>query len=602
MKVRTFWAYPVFLLCSMVMWAQSVTGDLVVNVTDSQNAAVADARLTLTRSDTRVNTDAATDNLGNYLYVQLQPGIYQLNVTKSGFQTRKFDNVLIQVGQRSRLDVRLEVGALTETVTVSALEATLLNAESASTGQVLSQKPIVELPLNGRNFIQLAQLTTGANPIGVGTSPATSWTGRSDTSLSIAGGRESGVSYLVNGIETRNARFGNAGIRPSVEAIQEFRVQRSTFGAEFGRSAAVINTNIRSGSNDLHLTVFEFFRNKVLDANDFFLNRTGRPRPPLTLNNFGTAVGGPVLLPKIYNGRSRTFWFFNYEGFRQRQSSAATANYPSAAQLAGNLADDSAGTGLFPTSSALCQANPTSRKCVDVRDPLTGQVFPGNVIPASRLDPITQKVLPYIPRPNVSVSTGTASFPLFNTVGTVPLINDWDQYNVRIDHQVGTRDQIYGTFSTSDETRQPFALRPYGGESFPLSNRLVTATHLHTFTPSLLNEFRFGFNSSKTFRLSETSYGQDFAKDIFGLKNTTDQPIMYGVPNFSITGFSAIGSISQAIGAQDDNYQFTDNLSLTRGRHNVRAGFQISRQNFFQITNFSGNPTFTFDGRYSTLR
>ena len=181
-------------------------------------------------------------------------------------------------------------------------------------------------------------------------------------------------------------------------------------------------------------------------------------------------------------------------------------------------------------------------------------------------------------------------------------VNNFDQYNVRIDHQLGPRDQLYGTFSYADETRDVKVLRPYGGEGFPLSNRLVTVTHAHTFTPNLLNEFRFGYNRSKTYRLAETSYGSDFAREVFNLKNTTDQPIMFGIPAFNMTGFGGIGSISQAIGALDENLQFTDNLSLVKGKHNVRAGFQISRQDYFQITNFSGNPTFTFDGRYTGMQ
>ena len=582
-----------------LLFSQAVTGDLVVAVTDPTGAAVAVAKLTLIQVATNVKVEQESDSLGNYLFVQLQPGTYRLEVSKAGFQSQTYDEILIKVGQRARVDVRLAVGQISESVTVMATEVTLLNSESAAVGQVLEQKSIVELPLNGRNFIQLAQLSAGATPLGIGVSPATSWTGRGDTTLSIAGGRESNVSYLVNGIETRNARFGSAGIRPSVEAIQEFRVQRSTFGAEFGRSAAIVNTSIRSGTNDLHLTLFEFFRARKLDATDFFLNRTGRVKPPLTLNNFGTAVGGPVTIPKLYNGRSRTFWFFNYEGFRQRQSSAATGTYPSKAQLGGNLADDSAGTGLFPRSTPLCQANPSSRKCVDILDPLSGLPFAGNVIPSNRLDRQTQIALQYIPAPNVALATGTANFPTFNTIGTPPLINDWDQYNVRLDHQVSQRDQIYGTFAWSDETRIPKALRPMGGESFPLQNRLVTATHLHTFTPGIINEFRFGFNRSVTYRLSEGSFGPNIATEVFGLKNGPDQSLVFGVPAFNISGFSAVGSISQAIGARDDNYQYTDNLSITKGKHNIRTGFQISRQNYFQITNFSGNPTFTFDGRYS---
>jgi hypothetical protein len=579
--------------------AQTISGDLVVNVTDPSGLAVPGSKLTLTELATNVKTESTTDSLGNALFFQLKPNVYSLEVESSGFRKAQVGDIRIQVGQRARVDVKLQVGQITESVTVSAAGATLINAESAAIGQVLDQRSIIDLPLSGRNFIQLAALSSGAVPIGIAGSPATSWTGRSDTTLSIAGGRESNNSFLLNGIETRNARFGSVGIRPSIEAIQEFKIQRSTFGAEFGRSSAVVNTTMRAGTNDLHGSLFEFFQNRELNGTDFFLNRTGRSKPPLNQHNFGTAVGGPVFLPKLYNGKNRTFWFFNYEGFRQRVSSAATANYPSRAQLAGNLADDSAGTGLLPRSSPLCQASPNARKCVNVLDPNTGIPFPNNVIPASRLDPTTQLALPFIPTPNVTVPVNSVNFPSFNTIGTPSQINDWDQYNVRLDHQISSRDQLFGTFSWSDETRDVKALRPLGGEGFPLANRLITTTWNRTFSSTVLNEFRFGFNRSRTFRLAETSFTRNYAAEVFNIKNATDQPMVFGVPNFSILGFSAVGSLSQAIGAEDENLQFTDNLSIIKGKHNIRTGFQISRQAYFQITNFSGNPTFTFDGRYT---
>jgi hypothetical protein len=399
--------------------------------------------------------------------------------------------------------------------------------------------------------------------------------------LSIAGGRESNNSFLLNGIETRNARFGSIGIRPSIEAIQEFKVQRSTFGAEFGRSAAIINTTMRGGTNELHGSVFEFWQNRELNANDFFLNATNRAKAPFNQNNFGTAVGGPVVIPKLYKGTNRTFWFFNYEESRQRISSSATALYPTEAQYRGNLADDSAGTGIFPKSSAICQANPTSRKCQDVIDPFSGLPFPGNLIPSNRLDPQTQLATQYAVVPNLGVPVNSPNFPSFNVVSTPRQINDWDQYNVRLDHQLSPSDQIFGTFSYSDETRDVKALRPYGGEGFPLSNRLVTFTWNRTISPNILNEFRFGWNRSRTFRLAETSFGPDFAREIFGLRNTTNVPMVFGIPAFNASGFGGIGSLSQAIGATDENFQFTDNLGIVRGKHEFRAGVQISRQLYF---------------------
>lgn len=580
-------------------FGQAITGDLVVNVTDQNGGSVPKAKVELTNVGTNSVLSGETDGQGNYLFGQLKPGNYTLKAEAPGFQISEFSNIRIQLGQRARVDARLNLGAVTETVTVSAGAATLLNAESASVGQVIDEKPITELPLNGRNFVQLAQLSAGATPIGIGNSPATSWTGRGDTTLSIAGLRENNVSFLVNGIETRNSRFGSSGIRPSVDAIQEFKVQRSTFGAEFGKSAAIVNTTIRPGTRDLHLRAFDLVRNREFDANNFFANRSGREKPPFSQNNFGTTVDGPVWIPKIYNGRNRTFFMFNYEGLRQREGITSTATYPSRAQLAGNLADDSAGTGLFPTKSPFCIANPGSRKCIDIIDPEspTGASFPGNVIPTNRLDPATQKAIQYMPVANVPSNVGAGTFPTFNTFAAPKLTNDWDQYNVRIDHQITSKDLIYGSFSNSDETRIAPAIQFLGGDVFPMSNRLWTFTYNRIISPTILNEFRFGHNTSKTFRLSEGSYGQDYGREVFGLANSTTQPFDFGIPRFNITGFSATGSIPQAIGAEDENFQFTDNLSITRGKHNLRTGFQIIHQKYLQITDFNGNPTFNFDGR-----
>jgi hypothetical protein len=589
------------LLSTVALLAQSITGDLVVNVTDPSGAVVSGAKLVLTQIETDQRLVGQTDTLGNYLFSQLKPGAYRLDVSVSGFQMANITDIVIAIGQRARVDAKLTVGSVTETVNVSAAAETLLNAESASVGQVIHNEPIVELPLNGRNFIQLAQITAGASPIGIGNSPATSWTGRSDSTLSLAGGRETNNSFLVNGVETRNARFGSAGIRPSADAIDEFRVQRSTFGAEFGRSSAIINSTIRSGTNALHLSVFEFIRNRNLDANDFFANRSGRSKPAFTQNNYGTAVGGPVVLPG-YNGRNKTFWFFNYEGFRQRQANTATGTYPSPAQMAGNLADDSAGTGILPLSSPLCQANPTSRKCHDVIDPSSGLAFPGNVIPPSRLDSIVQKQLPWQPKPNVAVAPNSPAFPLFNTVGFPKRINDWDQYNVRIDHHFSSNDILYGSFSDSNETLLAPALRPLGGDVYPQTDRLYTVTYTRIISPSKINEFRFGYNRSVTYRTAETSNTRDYAKEVFALKNSSPNPFDFGVPDFNPTGFSGVGSLSEAIGATDANIQFTDNFSWNSRKHNIRLGLTISRQRYDEITDFSGNPSFNFDGRFTGVQ
>jgi outer membrane receptor protein involved in Fe transport len=585
--------------CGALLYSQAITGDLAIDVTDPNGATVSNARLELTNTAENTTLSGVTADTGGFTFGQLRPGSYRLKVTASGFKEQQVNEITIQLGQRAHIDVKLTLGGVTESVTVSAEAATLLNAESSTQGQVIQSKPISELPLNGRNFIQLAQLTTGSAPVGSANSPATSWTGRTDTTLSIGGLRESDVSYLLNGIETRNARFGNAGIRPSVDAIQEFNVQRSSFTAEYGRSAAIVNTAIRSGTNDLHVVAFDLVRNREFDANNFFANSAGQGRAPFSQNNFGATASGPVYIPKVYHGRNRTFFLFNYEGFRERQGITTTGLYPSQAQLQGNLADNSAGTGLFPTSSSFCQANAGSRHCVNVIDPTSGLPFQNNVIPASRLDPTTQKAIAFTPVPNVAVNTASASFPSFNTFGSPKRQTDWDQYNVRIDHQISSKDMIYGSYSNSNESQVSPALRVLGGDVFPMSDQLWTATYVRTITPSIVNELRFGHNDSKTFRTSEGSNGVNYAATVFGLKNTSTNPFDYGVPAFSITGFGAVGSISEAIGADDENFQYVDNLSINHGKHDFKTGVQIMHQKFFQITDFNGNPGFTFDGRFT---
>src|SRR5437899_1201053 len=258
----------------------------------------------------------------------------------------------------------LAVGAVAQSVEVSAGGVQLLETQTSTMGQVIQEKPVQELPLNGRNFMQLAVLSPGVAPVGTGVSPATGWVGQSNVTTSVAGLRESNESFLVDGIESRNARFGSVGLRPSPEAIQEFKMQTSDFSAEFGRSSAIINTTLRSGSNTLHGSAYEFIRNSSLDANDFFLNLASASKPQFQQNNFGASLGGPVALPHLYHGHDKTFFFINYEGLRSRQGISGTALVPSRAQLAGNLADDSTGTGLYPTSSPFCQANQGSAKCV----------------------------------------------------------------------------------------------------------------------------------------------------------------------------------------------------------------------------------------------
>jgi hypothetical protein len=602
MKARCSFLFLLALCCASAVFGQAITGDLSINVSDPNGAGVTQAHLTLTNVQENTTATAETNSFGGYEFPQLKPGVYSLDVNAKGFQPQHISDITVQLAQRAAVNVRLTLGTVSETVTVSAAADTLLNAESATAGQVLQQHTIETLPLNGRNFIQLAQLSAGTTPIGSGNSPASTWTGRSDQTISIEGLRESNTSYLVNGIETRNARFGNAGIRPDPDAIQEFNVQRGFFTPEYGGSASIVNTTLRSGTNSLHMTAFDLVRNKVFDANDYFANAAGQNSPPpFTQNQFGATASGPIVLPKLYNGRDKLFFLFNYEGFRQREGLNLTGLYPSAAQLAGNLADNSAGTGIFPTSSSFCQANPGSVHCGDVLNPATGRPFLNNQIPASFLSPISQKAIPFIPAPNVAINPSSLTFPTFNTFGSPKQINNFDQYNARIDYHLSSKDAIYGSYSNSDEPLYVPSLQVLGGTNNPLKDQLWTATWVRIISPSIVNEFRFGHNDTSTFKLEEGADGPNYAADTFGLKNTSTNPFDFGVPSFGISGFGGVGSFSEAIGADEENYQYVDNLTINHGHHNFKIGFQIMHEKYFEITDFGGVPSFGFDGRFTGL-
>ena len=600
--------YRFLYFCVAMLWsagltcAQSITGDLAVNVADPNGASVAGAALTLRNTQENTTLSGRTDAAGGYIFGQLRPGAYSLEIKAAGFQPQRLNEITIQLAQRAAVGVKLTLGTVSETVEVSAAAETLLNAESATEGQVLQAQTIQDLPLNGRNFIQLAQLSTGVTPVGTGNSPATTWTGRTDQTISIEGLRESNTSYLVNGIETRNARFGNAGIRPDPDAIQEFNVQRGFFTPDFGGSAGIVNTTLRSGTNDLHLTAFDLVRNKDFDANNYFANLAGQKSPPpFSQNQFGATAAGPVVIPKLVNGRNKLFFLFNYEGFRQREGLNLTGLYPSAQQLAGNLADNSTGTGIFPTNSPFCGANPGSQHCANVLNPNTGLPFVNNQIPASLLSPVSQKAIPFTPVPNLAINQGAVNFPSFNTFYSPKELSDFDQYNARIDYQVSSKDVIYGSYSNSNEPLYVPAIQVLGGTNNPLKDQLWTGTWVRTFSPTIVNELRFGHNDTSTFKLSEGADTQNYAANTFGLRNTSTNSFDFGLPNFGITGFGTIGSFSEGIGADEENYQYVDNLSITRGNHNVKVGFQIMHLKYYQITNFGGLPNFGFSGQFTGL-
>jgi hypothetical protein len=582
-----------------VGFGQAITGDILGTVQDSSGGVVAGAKITLTAVDTGIKLEAISDAGGNYLFAQLKPGHYSVEVSKQGFQTSTTSDIELQVGQRTLVDVALQVGTVSQTIEVSAGGVVLLDTQTSTVGQVVDNKDITQLPLNGRNFINLMLTTAGVAPLLNGVAEASFWTGQSMVSNSVAGLRESNESFLVDGIESRSARFGGVGLRPSIDAIQEFNMQTSDFSAEFGRSSVVINTTLKSGANKIHGTGFEFIQGSQLDANDFFNNLSGTPIPSFKLNNFGGSFGGPVNIPRLYKGTDKTFFFLNYEGIRSRQGASNRGLVPSLAQLQGNLADDSGGTGIFPKGSSFCTSNPGSGKCVNVIDPTTGLPFTNNVIPSGRIDPFVQKWGPFWVAPNVTEAPGQTSVPIYNVINSPDIRNDMNQFNTRLDHAISPKDNIFGSFSFEDRPHNVPGLMPTQGTYYPLRNELLSVTETYTFSPTVVNELRFGYNRGKTYLLSLGADHTNYASTVFGLKNTSQNPFDAGVPDAGITGFSGPGSFSESIGSLDQDFQIVDSLSIVKGKHNIKLGENYIHEKFYEITDFAGVPSFNFQGQFT---
>jgi len=600
------------LITAPQIFGQSITGDILGTVYDSTKAVVPGAKVTLTATDTGIKAEATSDDGGNFLFASLKPGHYSVQAAKEGFETAAVTDIDLLVGQRPHVDVVLQVGAVTQTVEVSAGGVVQLETQTSSMNQVTQETAVENLPIVNRNFIGLVALSAGVAPIGQGNSPASGWTGAGagNVTASVAGGRESDESFIVDGIESRNARFGSANLRPSLDAIQEINVQTSNFSAEYGKSAAVINTTLKSGSNSLHGDAYDYVQNDKFNSNDFFSNLSGLKTGRVRYNDFGATIGGPVVLPH-YNGRDKTFFFFAYEGLRNPTQSNFQALDPTAAQEGGNLADNSGGTGFFPTSSAYCTSDPSSPHCVDIVDPTTivrdstGKItsesfFPGNVIPTGRLDAFSQKWLPYWPTPNISNPpvTTPGAFPTYNYAITKAGYVNKDQYNIRGDHALTSRDQLWGAFTHDNNPSVAPSALPLTGGSYPLADTLLTITETHTFSPNVVNEARFGLNRGKTYLVGLGALTQNYAAE-FGFSNTSGNPFDFGVPDLGVPDFNTPGSFGESIGALDTDYQWVDNLSIVKGNHNIKLGVNYIHEKFYQITDFSGIPSFNFTGQYS---
>ena len=464
---------------AVVCRAQVEQGAIVGAVTDQSGASVPNAKVTVTNTETQVAASSETNGQGNYAFPFLPNGSYTVSAEKAGFATERVTGITLRVGLTATINLTLKPGTIQQEVTITA-NAALLDEQSSSQGNVVSAQQITQLPLSGRNPYSLLTLAPGVTP-----------TGNSGTGPIISGGRSNTSGVLFDGQETRNTSTNDIVYTPPLETVAEFKVITNNFSAEYGRSGGGILTAAgRSGTNSLHGSAYEFFRNNVLNANGWTNNRNGLPRNPVRHNEYGFAVGGPVYLPKVYDGKNRTFFFFNFEQIPDRSPDNITANVPTAAQRTGDFSQTFSGsTQIKIYDPATTIPNPNVPGSY-IRSP-----FPNNQIPASRIDPTAANLLQYYPLPTLGGITN-------NYAVAATRASKQTRYYGRVDENIGTKNRLFFRYGI---TYSPANTPTYTAVAFPgegtncnegKSNSTPWVAGISdtvTFRPNLIGEFRVSY-------------------------------------------------------------------------------------------------------------
>jgi hypothetical protein len=558
------------LLLSAAKVSAQTSGEITGLVTDSSGAAVSGATATVTNKATGATRKVVTNSEGLYSFPSLMPGVYELKVEQAGFKTARLDNITLEVQQTARLDVKMEVGQVGETVTVTSNSA-LLNAETATVGTVIENKIVTELPLNGRQYLNLVALSPNVNVLSPAAGQAGSRQGgdRAGQSISTGGQRIFFDYYTLDGVNNTDPNFNSYIALPSIDAIQEFKVQMGVYPAEYGHQSTQVNVLTKSGGNAYHGALFEFLRNDAADAQPYAFTSARPKKSPFKWNDFGYELDGPVRIPKLFNGRDRLFFMSNYEALRRRQTSQATFSVPTAKMFAGDFSELLPGAVIY--------------------DPLTRQPFPGNIIPTNRLDPISLKLLKYY---NSATLPGLTNNYVQNN--SAPL--NRDGFVVRLDFIESPKSQWMGRYNWGDENQSTQGINR-AGSKIVTNYEQYTGSNTRTITPNLVNDARFGYSRFFNSLGTLSAFSNNVVAEIGIPGQNPGDPVTWGIPNigFNGTGFVGIGDANDGPFANDNNtLQLVDKVSWLHGKHSFAFGFEYNRQNYNQIGNQFSRGLFSF--------
>ncbi len=573
------------MLLPIAVRAQNTSGNITGRITDPSGAVIPDAHIAVTNLGTGEARSVTTDDSGNFTATLLLPGRYSVTAGHAGFKNVVQTGINLEINQTVRADLTLTPGDVQENVEITA-NALTLDTDSASVSQIIDSKQIAELPLNGRNFISLVFLDPSA--VQTGGEQSSNRYGEGDA-IGIGGGISSSNEYTVDGTMITDTGYSTPSFNLSPDAIQEFKIQTKTYSAEYGFGINQINISSKSGTNQFHGAVYEFIRNTAVDARDYF-NFTPNPVAPLKQNQFGFALGAPVLIPGLYNGHKKTFFFANYEGLRIRSQTTVTGYMPQPAEL----------TGVFQVSSF--SANPAAT----IVNPSTGAPYPYNAatgtytIPSSsfsRLGQLAAKL--FFAPPNAKLPGG-------NYQANLPSNTTTDQQTYRVDQVFGKADSAFvrATLSNVDNL-SPHGLTTYTDLEIQQTTRNYQVTETHIFTDNVVNQFRLGYLEAQVYRLGPIISSADAASlafaNIFQLPKANYPVIGLGA------GFSGAGSATQALtstggyanvptGSLQPAYDVSDAVSWNHGRHTVNFGFQWHALQLDRQSTVNPEGNFTFNG------
>ncbi len=577
------------ILCVLIpaSFSQTDKAQLTGVLTDPSKAAIGEAEISLVNEATDAQRATVTNSEGYYTLLLIEPGTYTLHIQKPGFESIVQKGLKLDVAQSARLDFTLTVGSVNQEVTVTA-SAPLLESDTATLGQTIDNNTIVNLPLNGRNSYAFATLVPGVRAALSFTGVAYSF--YTDQFVSINGSRPNQNLFLLDGGANSNAAFNGPGFYPSVDLVQEYKVATNNYSAEFtDTTGGVVNVITKSGTNELHGDLYEFFRNSKLVSNNFFINQAGQQKGAFTFNQFGVTVGGPVVIPKLYNGRNRTFFFFSYEGLRWVQGYPMTASLPTAAQRVGDFRNTRNQSGQLIN---IYDPDAATVPSATVPGAYTRAAFPNNVVPASRFDPVSVNILKYLPMPNTPGSPYTAANN-FTSNASAPLVKD--AYSPRVDHAFNDSNKIFARASINQtDTGRPLLYgkdylvsTPINAQNEYDNSRQATANYTSILSPLTVLELSSSFVRYTLLRITPAVGFNPVSLGLPTYFNQIQPALSPCFPTVAISGLGVPllasgvgGGFMGSCGVLNDGYDnFNDygNLTHTIGSHTLKVGGALDR-------------------------